>query len=68
MGYGSFNADQFRHQLMNYTEEELIELGKSVSSAASRRLDPTTQQLNASKYELCRQEWRRRHPTKAAAH
>ncbi len=62
MDFGRFNADQFRHQLMNYTEAELIKLGRSVSSAASRCLDPMTQQLNASKYELCRQEWRRRHP------
>jgi len=32
------------------------------SSAASRWLDAMTQQLNASKYELCKQEYRRRHP------
>jgi hypothetical protein len=57
-----FNADQFRRQLMNYTDAELIKLGRSCSSAASRWLDPMTQQLEASKYELCRQEWRRRHP------
>ncbi len=40
MDFGRFNADQFRHQLMNYTEAELIKLGRSVSSAASRCLDP----------------------------
>jgi hypothetical protein len=58
MEYGSFNADQFRHQLMNYTEGELMKLGKSVFAAASRWLDPMPQQLNASKHELCRREWR----------
>jgi hypothetical protein len=42
---------------MNYTEAEFIKLGRSVSSAASRWLDPMTQQLNASKYELCKQEY-----------
>lgn len=55
----------FRRQLANYTEAELIKLGRSCSSAASRWLDPMTQQLNASKYELCRQEWSRRHPKAA---
>jgi hypothetical protein len=62
MEYGPFDADQFRRPLMNYTEAELIKLGRSCSSAASRWLDPMTQQLNASKYDLCRQEFRRRHP------
>jgi hypothetical protein len=62
MAYGSFDAELFRRGLMNYTEAELIKLGRSVSSAASRWLDPMTQQMNASKYELCKQEWRRRHP------
>jgi len=60
MTFGSFDAELFRRGLMNYTEWELIKLGRSVSSAASRWLDPMTQQMNASKYELCRQEWRRR--------
>ena len=42
MTFGTFNADQFRQQLMNYTEAELIKLGRSCSSAASRWLDPMT--------------------------
>jgi hypothetical protein len=62
MTFGSFDAELFRRQLANYTDAELTKLGRSVSSAASRWLDPMTQRLNASKYELCRQEWRRRHP------
>jgi hypothetical protein len=66
MTLGTFDADQFRRQLTNYTEAELIKLGRSISSAASRWLDPVTQRMNASKYELCRQEWRRRHPKSAA--
>jgi hypothetical protein len=57
-----FDADQFRRHLSNLTEAELIELGRSVSSAASRWLEPTARVLNASKLEMCRQEWRRRHP------
>ena len=57
MTFGTFNADQFKRQLMNYTEAELIKLGRSCSSAASRWLDPMTQQLNASKYELRRKGW-----------
>jgi hypothetical protein len=56
MAYGSFDAELFRRGLMNYTEAELIKLGRSVSSAASRWLDPVAQQMNASKYELCWQE------------
>jgi len=43
MEYGPFNADQFKRQLMNYTEAELIKLGRSCSSAESRWLDPMTQ-------------------------
>jgi hypothetical protein len=62
MTFETFNADQFKRQLMNYTEAELIKLGRSCASAASRWLDPMTQHLNASKYELCKQESRRRHP------
>src|SRR5580698_3742877 len=38
MKFGSYNADQFRQQLMNYTEAKLTKLGRSVSWAASRRL------------------------------
>jgi hypothetical protein len=64
MTFVAFDAEQFRRQLANHTEAELIKVGRSVSSAASRWLDPMTQQLNASKYELCRHEWRRRHPRK----
>src|SRR5277367_130743 len=64
MTFGSFDADQFRRGLTNYTDTELTKLGRSVSSTASRWLDPMTQQLNASKYELCKQEYRRRHPKK----
>jgi hypothetical protein len=56
MTFGTFSADEFRRQLMNYTEAELIKLGRSCSSAASRWLNPVTQQLNASKYELYWQE------------
>jgi hypothetical protein len=41
---------------MNYTDTELTKLGRSVSSAASRYLEPVTRQMNASKYELCKQE------------
>jgi hypothetical protein len=64
MTFGTFDADQFRRQLANYTEAELIKLGRSCSSAASKWLDPMTKQLNASKYELCRQEYRKRRPKK----
>jgi hypothetical protein len=62
MAYGSFDAELFRRGLQNYTETELMKLGRSVSPAASRGLEPVTRQMNAAKYELCRQEWRRRHP------
>jgi len=62
MAYGSFDAELFPRGLMNYTDAELTKLGRSVSSAASRYLEPVTRQMNMSKYELCRQESRRRHP------
>jgi len=39
MTFGSFDAEQFRRQLTNYTEAELIKLGRSCSSAASRWLE-----------------------------
>jgi len=57
MTFGSFDAEQFRRGLTNYTDAELTKLGRSVSSAASRWLDPETQQLNALKYTLCRLKW-----------
>jgi hypothetical protein len=41
MSFGTFDANQFQRQLMNYTEAELIKLARSCSSAASKWLDPT---------------------------
>ena len=40
MEFEPFNADQFRFQLMNYTDVDLIKLGRSCSSGASGWLDP----------------------------
>jgi hypothetical protein len=59
---GPFDAEQFRSKLMEYSDAELRKLGTSVSPAASRSLDAIMKQINSSKYALCRQEWRRRHP------
>jgi hypothetical protein len=40
----------------------LNRLGKAVSPAGSRWADPMTVEQNAVKYELCKKEWKRRHP------
>jgi hypothetical protein len=62
MNYGFFDAEGFRRRLLGLTDAELITTGKSVAPAASRWQDPMTITENARKYELCNEEWRRRHP------
>ena len=42
MTFGTFNADQFRHELANYTEAELIKLGRSVPHASAFALHHST--------------------------
>jgi hypothetical protein len=64
MNYGFFDAEGFRRRLQGLTDAELISTGQAVSPAASRWIDPVTQNQNEKKYELCKLEWRRRHPTR----
>jgi hypothetical protein len=65
MGYGRFDADEYRLRIMLYSDAELIEAGKSASPGANKWVDPVTKMHSESKYELCKQEWRRRHPKTA---
>jgi hypothetical protein len=51
-------AGAFR--LQRLTDIELITVGKSFSPAASHWQDPMTMTENARKYELCKEEWRRK--------
>jgi hypothetical protein len=64
MNYGFFNTDGFRRRLQDLTDAEHITTGKNVSPAASRWSDPVTQNHNEKKCEVCKLEWRRRHPGK----
>lgn len=66
MNYGFFDAEGFRRRLQSLTDAELTATGKSVSPGASRWQDPLTISENARKYELCREEWRRRHAAREA--
>lgn len=64
MNYGFFDADGFRRRLQGLTDDELITTGKTVSPESSNWEDPKTIAENTRKYELCKEEWRRRHPIK----
>jgi hypothetical protein len=50
---------------MEYNDVELTKLGKAMSPTGSRWKDPATQNVNAAKYELCKAEWKRRHPSRS---
>jgi hypothetical protein len=52
---------------MEYSDRELIKLGKECAPGNWLIADPMTELENATEYELCRQEWRRRHPKAATA-
>ena len=62
MNYGYFDAEGFRQRIQGLTDAELIATGKGVAPGASRSHDPVTIEHNARKYELCKEEWRKRHP------
>ncbi|MFZ3332757.1 MAG: hypothetical protein WA197_19135 [Candidatus Acidiferrales bacterium] len=62
IGFARFDLELFRRQLMHYSDLELIKMGKACPPAEQRIADPTTKEECAKKYELCKQEWRRRHP------
>jgi hypothetical protein len=64
MNYGLFDAEGFRRRLQGLTDDELITTGKTVSPEASHWEDPKTIMENATKYAICKEEWRRRHPKK----
>ena len=61
-GFGRFDAEAFRRRLMRYSDVDLIKMGKACAPAEWLIADPLTKAENANKYELCRAEWRRRHP------
>ena len=60
--WGRFDAEGFKRRIKNLTDAELISTGKAVSAARSKSSDPETAFHNESKYKICREEWRRRHP------
>ncbi|MFZ1975597.1 MAG: hypothetical protein WAU89_22320 [Candidatus Acidiferrales bacterium] len=62
IGFARFDPELFRRQLMKYSDLEVIKMGKACAAANWRIADPMTKSEQAQKYELCRQEWRRRHP------
>jgi hypothetical protein len=67
IGFARFDPELFRHQLIKYSDLELIKMGGACAPAEWLIADPQTKIENAAKYELCRQEWRRRHPKEATA-
>jgi hypothetical protein len=66
MNYGFFDSEGFRRRIQGLTDDELITTGKTVSPEASHWEDPKTIAENAQKYEICKEEWRRRHSGKVA--
>jgi hypothetical protein len=67
IGFLKFDAEAFGRRLVEYSDLELIKLGRACAPGASPASDPLTRTQNATKYELCRQEWRRRHPKRRLA-
>jgi hypothetical protein len=65
IGFLKFDSEAFRRRLTAYSDVELIKLGKACAPGASPASDPLTRTENAKKYELCKEEWRRRKAEKA---
>jgi hypothetical protein len=66
VGFAKFDPEAFRRRLTEYSDRELIKLGKECAPSNWLIADRMTESENAQKYELCRQEWRRRHPKAAS--
>jgi hypothetical protein len=62
IGFARFDPELFRRQLTHYSDLELIKLGRSCAPAEWLAADPLTKSEQGKKYELCREEWGRRHP------
>ena len=62
IGFARFDQKLFQRQLMKYSDLELIKMGRACAPAEQRIADPMTKSEQEKKYELCREEWRRRHP------
>ena len=62
IGFARFDPELFRRQLMKYSDLELIKMGRACAPANWLIADPLTKSEQEKKYELCRAEWRRRHP------
>jgi hypothetical protein len=67
IGFARFDPEAFRRPLMEYSDRELIKMGKECAPAEWLIADPMTKAECAEKYKLCRAEWRRRHPKAATA-
>src|SRR5580700_3471169 len=59
-----FDPEEFRRRLLKLSDADLVSIGRSVCSAASRWLDSLTRKNNKAKYRLCKKEWDCRHPRK----
>lgn len=66
IGFARFDPELFRRQVTHYNDRELIKMGRACAPANWQTADPMTKSDNPEKYELCRQEWRLRHPRPAA--
>ncbi len=64
IGIVRFDPEAFRRRLTEYSDRELIKMGKSCAPSQWLIADPVTKSENAEKYKLCQAEWRRRHPKK----
>jgi hypothetical protein len=64
--FARFDPELFRRQLMKYTDLELIKMGRECGPSEWLIADRMNKSPNAEKYELCRAEWRRRHPKRKA--
>ena len=64
IGFVRFDPELFRRQLMKHRDLELIKMGRACAPAEWLIADPMAKAEYAKKYELCKVEWRRRHPKK----
>jgi len=57
-----FDGEEFRRRIMELSDADLKEMGRSFCAAGSRGLDSVMREDNKAKYWLCKREWSRRHP------
>ncbi len=60
-----FTVEDFQKRIQNMTDEKLVQMGKAARYMADPRNSAdkrTVRPVYVTQLELCREEWRRRHP------